>query len=104
MASCKDCIHCNVCGVWKNAESLTQQMEQAETLECFECKKNFTRVVRCNDCIYAKKHYDTTYLIGNTYYDSGVPTRLLYITCKHHEGKTESNDFCSYGEKKEDEK
>lgn len=54
-------------------------------------------VVRCKDCIYAEKHYDTTHLIGNTYYHSGAPTRLLYITCKNRKGKLEERDFCSYG-------
>lgn len=41
--SCFDCIHCKVCGVWKNAKSLTQQMEEAETLECFENKADFEK-------------------------------------------------------------
>ena len=59
-------------------------------------------VVRCCDCIYANKHYDTTHFIGNTFYASGVPTRLLYITCRYHRGKLAENDFCSYGERKTD--
>lgn len=54
-------------------------------------------VVRCTKCIYAEKHYDTTHLIGNTYFPSGVPTKLLYITCEYHQGKLAENDFCSYG-------
>lgn len=101
MASCWDCIHCKVCGVWKNAESLTQQTERAETLECFENKADFVKAVRCGDCIYAEKHYDTTHLIGNIYFPSGVPTKLLYITCKYHVEKCAENDFCSYGRPKE---
>lgn len=39
--TCKDCVHCEVCGVWRNAESLTQQTERAETLKCFKDKSRF---------------------------------------------------------------
>lgn len=44
MSSCHDCIHCEVCDTWKNAKNLTQQMEEAETLECFTSKKLFIRL------------------------------------------------------------
>ena len=71
---------------------IMHELEHAPTADVVE-------VVRCKNCIYAEKHYDTTHLIGNTYYHSGAPTRLLYITCKNRKGKLEERDFCSCGER-----
>lgn len=93
--TCKDCIYYDVCQYHIDEET------DMTVVECgkFKNKSDFVEVVRCKKCIYADKHYDTTHLIGNTYFPSGMPTKLLYITCKYHEGKLAEGDFCSYGER-----
>lgn len=90
--TCKECAHYYACSA--NGGLFNEKDETKEML----CRHFDVKVVRCKSCIYAEKHYDTTHLIGRTYFPSGVPTRLLYITCKYHKGKLAENDFCSYGE------
>ena len=101
MATCKDCVHYDLCGTFTRPIMPDKANKSEELFKDFKNKADFVEIpCRCLDCICAEKHYDTTQLIGNTYYPSGVPTRLLYITCKYHKGKLAENDFCSYGERK----
>lgn len=86
MASCKDCVHCGVCGTWKNAESLTQQMERAETLDCFKNKADVVEVVRCKDCKRFEPH-------GNG--KCGICRKGRKSSLQ------QANDYCSEGERRE---
>lgn len=93
--TCKDCV----CYETSKSSKLNfaNSAEPNNICQYFKNKSNFIEVIRCGQCMYAEKHYDTTYFIGNTYFPSGVPVKLLYITCKYHKGQLAENDFCSYG-------
>lgn len=69
--NCMDCLHCDVCGVWKNAESLTQQMEKAETLKCFRNKANVVEL----PC----KVGDTVYEVGGRFYNDIIKCEVIEI-------------------------
>ena len=92
MAKCTDCIHRFVC------ETLKGRIENtwAETCVAYRNKKNCVEVVRCKDCIY----YIET--VGK---DSGKPCGYgsCGCTCQIITGIIYDEDFCSYGERKDNE-
>ena len=89
--TCKDCIHVDVCEEWHN-----QEMQRACYYgEYFKNKADFAEVIRCKDC---KHFYAYTY--------NG---KVLRMECRLRSlgggigtvTLESENDFCSYGERKE---
>ena len=91
MSNPKDCIHCY------DYEDMGCKMPVCEfdfpsinTPKCNGCskfiKRDSVQVVRCKDC----KHNSLNRIIGNTYCDLGIGLSQLY-------------DYCSHGERREDE-
>ena len=79
MSICDKCNHKSVCGFQDNT-----------TLACSHFQKE---VVRCKDC----KYYTLHYYAGYNKMENG---------CSNNKGiwtKTQPDDFCSYGERKEGE-
>jgi hypothetical protein len=71
MATCKDCVHCDVCDM----PIITDGRKNASNCKKFKNKADFVEVVRCKDC------------------------RRRYTHC--FDQVLDDEDFCSYGERKE---
>lgn len=87
MAICIDCIHGDVC---RNAYTL--KVEPPNVCGCFKNKTDVVEVVRCKDC----KHYTDNMNEDNLW--KGYCGKA--ISCFEFR---KSTDFCSYGERKENE-
>ena len=85
MATCKDCIHFDVCRHKEaNITNITKVKDLiADDFKCFKDKADFVQVVRCKDC----KWYNIFRLECYKPYRNGVS----WI-----------DDFCSYGERSKD--
>lgn len=82
--TCKDCAHCHVCGFAKEIGS-----DKAVKMFDFKCpdfqnKADVVNVVRCKDC---------KYLMLSDYYGE---------CSKRYMGIVLPDDYCSYGERKDD--
>lgn len=96
MATCKDCIHYEVCATKDEKVSLSTRVKElvADDFTCFKNKADFVEVVHCRDCKY--------------FYCFSAIDRQFY--CKHHPkgldgiNVVEENPFCSYGERKKNDK
>lgn len=103
MAECENCIHQYVCekrtcaecvsGYCDECELYCQYGEKPDIENCkdFINENNVVPVVRCCDCKHKKENPD----INNTW----------FLTCKLTyglQGTVDPTDFCSYGERKED--
>lgn len=87
MAKCTECVHYGVCKVLVGEQQIRiadKACSFAEKCVAYKHKENFAEVVRCKDC----KHW------------------LAYGVCNIHITYpalwTKENDFCSYGERKND--
>lgn len=78
MATCKDCIHFDVCDAIKEERGIP--MPIPKYCKCFKDKADVVEVVRCKDC----KHRNP-----NGY-------KCLRDNLWH-----DTDDFCSYGKRKE---
>lgn len=78
MATCKDCLH---------VDCYDQSLEDAETCNFFLDKQDYQLVVRCKDCKHSHNYPSGSY------------------SCSFHEYEgephVEPNDFCSYGERRD---
>lgn len=88
MATCKDCVHYDIC-LDDGDDAAKQNAEHAEE-ECdfFKNKADVVEVVRCRDCKYV--HFNTS---SETYH------------CRrrgYYSEKVNEDDYCSYGKRKED--
>ena len=52
MATCKDCIHYDICATKDEKVSLSTRVKElvADDFTCFKNKADFVEVVRCKDC------------------------------------------------------
>lgn len=81
MATCKDCVHCDVCDM----PIITDGRKNASNCKKFKNKADFVEVVRCKDCKKA---------IGqHPFYDEK--------TCVVHECSVPEDYYCASGERKE---
>ncbi len=80
MASCKNCLHIDICDKLRPIEYCMDK-----TCSRFQNKADVVEVVRCKDCKHARR---TVYC----YYGCKVDGSIA-----HNE-----TDFCSYGERKEE--
>ena len=96
--TCKECIHYNACKFTYIEAFGSFNEEQFGQTGCaeFEDKSRFVEVVRCKDC----KHW--------RYYCTDPIINYDYGNCCCHQWEnaefvpdTTSNDYCSYGERKE---
>lgn len=88
MASCKDCIHERICwSLIKMGLPYADGEYPAETF-CmeFENKADVVEVVRCKDCIY---------------WDKRTVNNKGFIICAASGMEIHTEDFCSYGERRE---
>ncbi len=91
--TCEDCIHVDVCEEWHE-----QEMQRACYYgEYFKNKADFVEVVRCKDCKY---FYADTYASKVLRRECRLRSIGNGIGCVRLDGE---NDFCSYGERKENE-
>ena len=84
MATCKDCIHYEVCVVIENLVDKEQNIYGEFGCEDFKNEADVVEVVRCKDCIYCD----------------------LDDRCEAPENGlireyVKPDDFCSYGERKD---
>ena len=86
--SCKDCIHYDVCVIVEHSDTDYDHYSEYGC-EDFKNKADFVEVVRCEKC----KHYEAV----KKHNDDFDGWCVLYdgLTCK--------NDFCSYGERRDEE-
>lgn len=118
MATCKDCLHYEVCEALENGNGI----KKVHPIQCgcFKEETNFVKVVRCKDCIYFQPDFVLTndgerrpYTQEEKESDFGYVSMDKGINCgsrceRHgywEENKIPvwfgENDFCSYGELKE---
>lgn len=83
MATCKECLHHEPCWEYGN---ILDPIHGGMICDSFKPAADVVEVVRCKDCKYAK------------------PMSFKgYFMCKrHHKYCRKSDDFCSYGERKEE--
>jgi hypothetical protein len=83
MATCKDCVHCDVCDM----PIITDGRKNASNCKKFKNKADFAEVVHCKDCKFSHEDY-----FGQ-----------LWCRKKLREGTyvKDKNHFCRYGERKE---
>ena len=77
MATCKDCIHEEICDM----PIITDGRKNASNCKHFKNKADFVEVVRCSECAHANNH----------------PLRCI---CHRFHTDVNENGFCSYGEKR----
>ena len=87
MATCKDCIHSEIC-----LEQYSQLNPDMMFSECkkFKNKADFVEVVHCKDCYYRQV------IDENQYIFKGKPAMM----CVLHSKLFGENGFCSDGERK----
>ena len=86
MARCGDCIHFHQCSHYVTPE---ETFAEVGGCSAFKNKGDFVEVVRCKDC----KYYSKMLPNGGVIYKFPICQKF----CK----STETNDFCSYGERKD---
>ena len=86
---CKDCIHYDVCATKDEKISLATKVKElvADNFTCFKNKADFVEVVRCAWCKYFDAHPED-----------------LYGTCELSGEYLANYEFCSYGERKKNDK
>ena len=86
MKKCGDCIHADVC----ERIPIYTEFNRNNPAYCngFQDKSDYTQVVRCKNC----KHHKDEHLYG---------TRLRFDWCRKFNNVTKDDDFCSYGERKD---
>ena len=90
--TCKDCIHYEVCATKEEKISLATKVKElvADNFTCFKNKADFVEVVRCKDCKYGELD------------DPALPNQRF---CRHNGCDwNNENHFCSYGERKKNNK
>ena len=86
MATCKDCLHIDVCYMVEHYGVDIEEDRQEYDCHQFKPKENYVEVVRCKDC----KHLGFK--------------GLCYGVCnKKMVGIVKPDDFCSYGERRDGE-
>ena len=86
--ACKECIHYDVCQYHITEET---DMTVAECSHTFKNKADFVEVVRCKDCKHSREQ-DRVFGITD------------YKCSKHNISCLSPYDFCSYGERKKNDK
>ena len=84
MATCKECIHYDVC---YHIEHYGRHMETEESCGGFKNKADFVEVVRCKDCKHGEKSPTFQYYPKLTW-------------CNKCERTHDDNWFCADGERK----
>ena len=82
MATCKDCLHHDACGTFR--ESLMGGLVE-KTCKHFKDKEDFASVVRCKNCVYRIK--EVIRKVDN----------LVYWPCRKHGIEVLLTDYCSSG-------
>ena len=88
--TCKECVHFDICDSWYKdieAQGLVVGEMSQQICEDFKNKADFIEVVRCKDCKYYEIH--KPYVTLNCERDG----KLIPM---------KPDDFCSYGERKEE--
>lgn len=115
MATCKDCVHYEVCKrIDYELEYHNKSIKEAEEelpIKCrfFKNKADVVPVVRCKDCKYSRE-LDKHCEINRTAYLhcallKGDETKYVWHKYKKYYKDysiVEPDDFCSYGERKND--
>ena len=89
MTKCGDCVHFkHICDKYVEAD---ESFPEVGGCRCFKNKADFVEVVRCKDC---------------KFYHTGKQRSALWeghtpYCCKSARARRNPNDFCSYGERKE---
>ena len=91
MAKCKDCLHYEACLTFSKIINTAINVEKG--CEHFKDCAEVVEVVRCKDC----KHYDKT-ILGNGDRCMCMCTKFLGLTIPR------PDDFCSYGERRTNER
>ena len=85
MATCKDCIHEDLCGTFTRPCYPDEANASERLCEDFKNKADFVEVVRCKDCKYWTTEND------------GYCAKLSALVLVENI----SSAFCSYGERKD---
>lgn len=90
MASCKDCLHYYMCAdsAEKFIEVFTASLSIRDACSNFKDHKKFVEVVRCKDCKWYAPNNEGSW-IGCAF------------DTRHPDDVPKADDFCSYGERKE---
>ena len=90
MATCKDCLHYDLCSRRQNSISLDPVKMGYRCLE-IKNKADVVRVVRCKDCVFWD--VEKTGLVDEC-------VCKMHSVVKVHSRYTNPTDYCSYGERK----
>lgn len=83
--TCKDCVYFKRCVGLGVELNIKQNKEADKNCRHFKDKADFVEVVRCSECQYYCAEYCTRDIKGRT--------NMFYM---------QPDDFCSYGERKND--
>ena len=94
MNKCGDCLYFDFCAQWVDKEETFPEIEGGCTV--FKNKDAFVEVVRCKNCKYYRegKIWDGIKFCFRLRGDNGEPVGYNYC----------DDDFCSYGERKDNER
>lgn len=93
MATCKDCIHEDLCGTFTRPCMPDEANASERLCKDFKNKADYVEVVRCKDC---KRCFEKR----------TKRNKQLMRFCMRMDGneyQVNANDFCSYGERMEKE-
>ena len=91
MATCYDCIHCDVCS---GIGACSYHCSDVSKCKHFRNKADFVEVVRCMDCKYCSHHYS-------------IPLEEDIYQCRFEFGDdypvpmVEATFYCGYGERRD---
>lgn len=88
MNSCKDCVCHLVCGIY--APNFNDILANGARCQVFKKETDFAEVVRCKDCKYCEE----------CHYEEEGEEPYIKLKCKWSNYSRQSNDYCSYGERK----
>ena len=101
MATCKDCIHFEVCKDYLIECAVHGESERMNVpCDKFKNKADFVEVVRCKDCKRFMEYADGVQSVEGANGDCFI--RMMYSLEKQFYS-VKYDDFCSYGERKEGE-
>ena len=100
MSKCGDCLYFGMCSHYVDAE---ETFPEVGGCRVFKRKDAFVQVVRCKDCEYwfAEELVRCKMLHAEPY---GWCCRKRSIIETDHTDITQHDDFCSYGERKDNER
>lgn len=111
MTTCKDCIHERACTEMLKAQGYEISADykgNADRCDTFKNKADVVEVVRCKDCKHCHQLAPHSELNHTAYWHCGLwrgeETKNVWHKYKKYYADyslVEANDYCSYGERRE---